>query len=418
MAVASAYESAASVVLFGSTYDHVTASSLTPTGTIGTGSDGAGAYIQAASQPGNYISVGAKPRATKATGATWVIKFSSSATAISSAFGVLESGVAYQEALNLNLGDVAGTALAGAVSITIRGSTDSSSITARTPALSLNDGNPHCVAIAWNAGTTTFEAAVDGVAVTVTQTSAGDGDPTVTSGNTAYPLYLFSRNARGTPDQTISAKIYAFGRLMGSGFDLKALSADTSILIAGGGGADTTEPTLAGAVTFTRITQTSYTAQWPAGSDNVAVTGYEYQIGGTAGAWTNAGNNLSVAITGRTAGTTETVYVRAYDAAGNRSTPAISGSVTLESIPAAGINVTEPLKNNTGTVLASQSGVRVAVLQVADLVSVFETTGLTTNGSGILATISSAAITAGQQYHVAIKLADGSVGITGPITAS
>ena len=180
---------------------------------------------------------------------------------------------------------------------------------------------------------------------------------------------------------------------------------------------DTTLPTLTGSVMFASITQTSYTASWPAGSDNVGVTGYEYRIGGTAGAWTDAGDNLSVAITGRTAGTTETVYVRAYDAAGNRSTPAISGDVTLLSV-IAGINVTEPLKNNTGTVLASQSGVRVAVLQAADLVSVHEATGLTTNASGILATISDAAIITGQQYHVAIKLADGSVGITGPITAS
>ena len=181
---------------------------------------------------------------------------------------------------------------------------------------------------------------------------------------------------------------------------------------------DAENPTLTGAVTFASITQTTYTAQWPAGADNVAVTGYEYQIGSTAGAWTDAGNNLSAAITGRTAGATETVYVRAYDAAGLRSTPAISGEVTLESIPAAGINVTEPLKNNTGTVLANLSGVRVAVLQAADLVSVYESTGLTTNTSGTLATISDAAITTGQQYHVAIKLADGSVGITGPITAS
>ena len=109
----------------------------------------------------------------------------------------------------------------------------------------------------------------------------------------------------------------------------------------------------------------------------------------------------------------ETVYVRAYDAAGLRSTPAISGSVTLESIPASGISVTEPLKNNTGTVLANLSGVGVAILSASDF-----TYGLTTNASGILATISDAAITTGQQYHVAIKLADGSVGITGPITAS
>ena len=177
--------------------------------------------------------------------------------------------------------------------------------------------------------------------------------------------------------------------------------------------ADTENPTLTGSVTFASITQTSYTASWPAGLDNVGVTGYEYQIGSTAGAWTDAGNNLSAAITGRTAGATETVYVRAYDAAGLRSTPAISGEVTLESIPASGINVTEPLKNNTGTVLANLSGVGVAILSASDF-----TYGLTTNASGILATISDAAIIPGTQYHVAIKLADGSVGITGPITAS
>ena len=176
---------------------------------------------------------------------------------------------------------------------------------------------------------------------------------------------------------------------------------------------DTTPPTLTGSVNFASITQTSYAASWPAGSDNVAVTGYEYQIGSTAAAWTDAGNSLSAAITGRTAGTTETVYVRAYDAAGLRSTPAISGEVTLESIPASGINVTEPLKNNEGTLHANLSGVGVAILSASDF-----TYGLTTNASGILATISDAAIIPGQQYHVVIKLADGGVGITGPITAS
>lgn len=181
---------------------------------------------------------------------------------------------------------------------------------------------------------------------------------------------------------------------------------------------DADPPTLTGSVTFASITQTSYTAQWPAGSDNVAVTGYEYQIGNTAGAWTDAGNNLSAAITGRTAGTTETVYVRAYDAAGNRSAPAISGNVTLLSPPQAGITVSQPLKNNLGTVWVNQSGIRAAVLQSADLVSVYETVGLTTNGAGMLSSIADTSIIAGQQYHVVIKFADGGVGITGVVTAS
>lgn len=213
--------------------------------------------------------------------------------------------------------------------------------------------------------------------------------------STAYYLHYLHRDAAGN-DSTVA----------------------TSAQFTTDAAPDTTVPTLTGSVTFASITQTSYTAQWPAGADNVAVTGYEYQIGGTAGAWTNVGNTRSVAITGRTAGTTETVYVRAYDAEALRSTPAISGNVTLLSPPQADINVTEPLKNNAGMVLASQSGVRVAVLRAADLVSVYETSGLTTNASGILATISNAAITTGQQYHVAIKLADGSVGITGVVTAS
>lgn len=118
-----------------------------------------------------------------------------------------------------------------------------------------------------------------------------------------------------------------------------------------------------------------------------------------------------------TAGTYASLQVRATDA-GSLTADSNAFTITVAAPAVAGINVTEPLKNNTGTVLASQSGVRVAVLQAADLVSVYEATGLTSNASGILATISDAAITTGQQYHVAIKLADGSVGITGPITAS
>ena len=201
--------------------------------------------------------------------------------------------------------------------------------------------------------------------------------------------------------------------------DAGSLTADSNVFtITVAAPGDLTLPTLTGTVTFSSITQTSYTANWPAGADNVAVTGYEYQIGSTAGAWTDAGNNLSAAITGRTAGTTETVYVRAYDASAFRSTPAISGNVTLLSPPQAGITVSQPLKNNTGTVWANQSGIRVAVLQSADLVSVYETAGLTTNGAGMLSNIADTSIIAGQQYNVVIKFADGGVGITGAVTAS
>lgn len=119
-----------------------------------------------------------------------------------------------------------------------------------------------------------------------------------------------------------------------------------------------------------------------------------------------------------TAGTYSGLQVRATDAG---ALPADSNTFSITVAAAAlpsTITVTEPLKNNTGTLLANVSGVRVAVLEAATLADVFETSGLTTSASGLLAAITDAAITTGQQYHVVIKLADGSVGITGPITAS
>lgn len=182
---------------------------------------------------------------------------------------------------------------------------------------------------------------------------------------------------------------------------------------------DTTPPTLTGSVTFSGITQTQYTASWPTATDAVGVTGYEYQIGSTAGAWTGVGNVTSTTVTGRTAGTTETVYVRAFDADGNRSTPDISGSVTLQPIVTDGtITLAEPLKNNTGTVRANETGVKVSILSASTLAQVYQATGLTTNASGVLASITNAAIAVGTTYHVAIKTADGGVGISGPVEAT
>lgn len=180
---------------------------------------------------------------------------------------------------------------------------------------------------------------------------------------------------------------------------------------------DSTAPTLTGSVSFSSVTQTSYTASWPAGSDNVAVTGYEYQIGSTAGAWTDAGNSLSVAISGRTAGTTETVYVRAYDAAGNRSTPAISGAVTLLSA-AATITVGSalyPIKYSSASVL-NETGLLATVLRADTLASVLTVSGVACN-AGVI-TVSNAALTAGTAYHLAVKTASGWTGLSDEVIAA
>lgn len=178
--------------------------------------------------------------------------------------------------------------------------------------------------------------------------------------------------------------------------------------------ADTTAPTLAGSVAIGSLTTSGYTASWPAGTDNVGVTGYEYRL--NAGAWTAVGKATSAAISGRSAGSTDTFEVRAFDAAGNRSV-ALSATVKLAAVGGS-VVVTDALKNNAGAVQAGLAGIRCTVLRASDLVAVATVGGLTTNAAGVLAPITHAAIVAGTPYHVAIKTSAGGTGITGPITAS
>lgn len=101
---------------------------------------------------------------------------------------------------------------------------------------------------------------------------------------------------------------------------------------------DTELPVLTGSITVTNLTSTSYDLSWPTGTDNTGVTGYEYSLNGGA-SWADNGNVTTKAITGRTPESTDQVQVRAYDAAGNKSTPALATSVTL----LAGPDVTAPL---------------------------------------------------------------------------
>jgi fibronectin type 3 domain-containing protein len=98
---------------------------------------------------------------------------------------------------------------------------------------------------------------------------------------------------------------------------------------------DGTPPGLPGTITFTNITATSFTVNWTAATDNVAVTGYRLRLldGATQISDTALGNVLTNTITGRTSGKTYTVEVRAYDAANNLGS-ARSGTVTtLDNIP-------------------------------------------------------------------------------------
>ncbi len=168
-----------------------------------------------------------------------------------------------------------------------------------------------------------------------------------------------------------------------------------NIVVAGGAG-DTTPPTLVGVVSASAVTSTGYTLAWPAGSDNVAVTGYERSLDGGS-TWLAVGNVLTTSITGRTPGSTDAVRVRAFDAAGNRSTPPLPTDVTL--LPAAGSAsiVSQPFKNAAGTLLPNLTIPKLALLRVSDLALVLTLANQATDGAAVLS-ISHAALSAGTRY--------------------
>ncbi len=79
--------------------------------------------------------------------------------------------------------------------------------------------------------------------------------------------------------------------------------------------ASATPPGAPATPTFDNITKTGYRATWSAPGSGGTVTGYEYRI--NAGSWVDVGTDVTVTISGRTPGTTDTFDVRAYGPGGD-----------------------------------------------------------------------------------------------------
>jgi len=114
--------------------------------------------------------------------------------------------------------------------------------------------------------------------------------------------------------------------------------------------ADTQAPTTPGAITFSAITQNSFTATWTASTDNIGVTGYEVLLNGTL--YSTVTTN-SISITSLTCNTTYTVRVRAKDAAGNVSAYNTAASTTTTGVAAPTITNTTPTLCAGGTISLS-----------------------------------------------------------------
>jgi chitodextrinase len=117
----------------------------------------------------------------------------------------------------------------------------------------------------------------------------------------------------------------------------------------GGGGTDTTAPSVPGGLTAGAVTPTSVTVSWTASTDNVGVTGYDVFRNGVAAGSTAT---TSITVSGLTPATAYTFTVKAKDAAGNLSTASAGLPVTTGSGSAPVAGKTYVLVNaGVGTVL-------------------------------------------------------------------
>ena len=111
---------------------------------------------------------------------------------------------------------------------------------------------------------------------------------------------------------------------------------------------DTTAPSAPGGLTATFVTQSAATLSWSASTDNVGVVGYHLYVSGV-GVGTTV--STSYAFSGFSCGTSYTLGVDAYDAAGNRSTVStliVTTSACADtSPPAAPTNLAESASTTT-----------------------------------------------------------------------
>ena len=181
------------------------------------------------------------------------------------------------------------------------------------------DTTPPSVPLApWVTGKTTSSLSLswgvssDNVAVT----GYGAYRNGVLQGTTAATAYTFTGLACGT-SYTLAVDAYDGA---GNRSSSAAVSASTAAC-----GTDSTPPTVPTNEHFTGSTQTSISLAWNASTDNVGVTGYRVYLDGSAVGTTAS---TSYTFTGLACGTSYTVSISAYDAAGNASNAALAAGRT------------------------------------------------------------------------------------------
>ena len=178
---------------------------------------------------------------------------------------------------------------------------------------------------------------------------------------------------------------------------------------------DTTPPTLTGSIVIGTVTSSSIQFSWPAGSDNVGVTSYEVSSNGGSG-YVDAGNVLTYTFAGLPPSTSYGLRVRAKDAAGNVSTPALAATQSTAAASGVGSislnnSALYTFKRNNGAAITS-SAVTFWVSDVTTGALIGSAiTGLSTNVSGVVTTaVSNASMLAGTTYRLNYEFSSGEYG--------
>lgn len=112
---------------------------------------------------------------------------------------------------------------------------------------------------------------------------------------------------------------------------------------------DTQPPTAPGVPVVSAVAQTTATVSWSAASDNVSVVRYQYSLTNPASAgWTNAGNVLSINLTGLTPGTPYPISIAAVDEVGLVGPVSSSSFTTTTYTDTPVLTVGGPISTNQG----------------------------------------------------------------------
>jgi chitodextrinase len=201
------------------------------------------------------------------------------------------------------------------------GSASSNSFTTTDTTAPSAPGTPSFSSITGSSATASWGAATDNVAVTGYEYSLNGGGWTSTGTSTSVGLtglsqatnYSFQVRARDAANNLGPASSNSFSTL------------------------DTSAPSTPGTPSFSSLGSTTAVASWGAASDNVGVVRFEYSVNG--GGWVNVGNTTSATVSGLSAGTSNTVAVRAVDGAGNAGGSSSASVTTIAQVTIANRDV-------------------------------------------------------------------------------